>query len=99
MKIYKYVCQDPSIKKVKIHINAITGGFQAHTYRNIPSEEDFKSQKSLVLNGLVEITENLMKDPVVIVFKGIDSATFSIVVQPISENIADWSYITLSEDV
>lgn len=51
------------------------------------------------MNGVVEATENLMKDPVVIVISGPDSATFSIVVQPISQNKDDWSFITLSEDV
>lgn len=37
LKIYKYVCQDPSIKKVRIHINTIAGGFQAHSFRSLPS--------------------------------------------------------------
>jgi hypothetical protein len=99
LKLYKYVCQDPSVKKVKIHINTIAGGFQAFAFRNVPSEQELKNQAGRVMNGLVEITEDLMKDPVVIVINGADSATFSIVVQTITNIKDDWSYITLSEDV
>ena len=33
MKVYKYVCQDKDIKKVKIHINALYGNYQAYALR------------------------------------------------------------------
>ena len=39
LKIYKYSCQDSSVKKVKIYINKISGCFDSWLFRKIPSTE------------------------------------------------------------
>ena len=39
LKTYKYVCQDPSVKKVRIHVNTHFGKFEAFAYRHIPTQE------------------------------------------------------------
>jgi hypothetical protein len=45
------------------------------------------------------VTDNLTKEPIVIIVRGEDSATYSIVVQPIHEDETYINSITLSEDV
>lgn len=37
--MYKYVCQDPSIKKVKIHINKLSGWFDTYALRRVPNDQ------------------------------------------------------------
>ena len=45
------------------------------------------------------MTDRLLDDPLVIIISGIDTATYSIVVQAITDIKEELSYITLSEDV
>jgi hypothetical protein len=46
-----------------------------------------------------ETTEKLTDEPLVIVIRGEDSATYSLVVQPVHKDEDEIDYITLSEDV
>ena len=83
MKTYKYKVSDEKVKKVKLHVNTLFGNFQAYTYRRIPSQKEIDNNTGKVLSKVVEFTENLLKDPIVLVIHGSDYATFSVVVQPI----------------
>ena len=99
MKIYKYICKDPLVKKVRIHLNTLFGTFNAFLFRNVPSEEELRRSKGIINGSLIEITERITDDPIVVVIHGNDFATFSIIVQPIVKDSEAYSFITLSEDV
>ena len=99
MKVYKYVCQDPNVKKVKVYINKIYGHFEIFSLRTLPTDEELKNNKGKILGRVVEFTERLVEDPIVVIVIGQDLATFSIVVHAITKDEQAYSFITLSEDL
>lgn len=52
-----------------------------------------------VSGALHEETARLVDDPIVVVIKGQDSATYSLVLQAVHKSEDEIAYITLSEDV
>lgn len=53
LKIYKYVNEDPSIKKVRVHINKISGCFNSYHFRHEPTEEELKLDNSKITNSIL----------------------------------------------
>lgn len=79
-----------------MHINTVAGLIEAYSFRKVPTEAQLNSQAGRVTNGRVEVSDNLMEDPVVIVITGTSSSTFSMVLQPITTSKEELSFITLS---
>lgn len=86
LKIYKFVNTDPNIAKIKLHINKISGCFNTFVFRHEPSEDELIKDSNKVSGPIYETSERLTEEPLVIVIRGEDSATFSLVVQSVHKD-------------
>ena len=102
IKIYKYMNTDPNVDKIRIHINKINGELSSFIFRKEESAEEAKNEditEHLIQGNVFETTEELLTKPIVIVVRGEDSATYSIIVQVIHQSNEEISSIILSENV
>ena len=57
--MYKYVNQDPSISRVRFHLNKLSGDFEAMHFRHEPSQTEMSKVSNYIGSETFEVTERL----------------------------------------
>jgi hypothetical protein len=68
-------------------------------FRKIPTEDELNGNNYKVNGQILKVVDKLNELPIVIIIKGVESSTFSLLVQPIHQSQDIINSIVLSEDL